>query len=156
MGYWISALLAASAIADAIVKFTGAAYLVFLGLCAWLSARRGSTARTPQSRLPAAFPQVLSRGAALQPAEPQGRGVLPGSCRSFSPGRLALDPGLAVTAAATVMCWYVLVALIIAAVGRFLTTRVSRMIDAAAGTILGVLVAATGWRPWLPRWRFRQ
>jgi hypothetical protein len=38
---------------------------------------------------------------------------------------------MAVTAAATVMCWYVLVAIIIAAVRRFLATRVSRIIDAA-------------------------
>lgn len=54
---------------------------------------------------------------------------------------------LAVTAAAVVMCWYVLVALIIAAVRRFLTTRVSRILDAAVGTILiglGILIVTTG------------
>ncbi len=53
---------------------------------------------------------------------------------------------LAVTAAATVMCWYVFVALIIVAVRRFLTVRVSRIIDAAVGTVLiglGVLIATT-------------
>jgi threonine/homoserine/homoserine lactone efflux protein len=43
------------------------------------------------------------------------------------------------------MCWYVFVALIIAAVRRFLTTRVSRIIDAADGAVvigLGVLARA--------------
>lgn len=54
---------------------------------------------------------------------------------------------LAVTAAATVMCWYVLVALIIVAIRRFLTTGVRRIIDAATATILvglGILIATTG------------
>ena len=37
------------------------------------------------------------------------------------------------------MCWYVFVALIIVAVRRFLTTRVSRIIDGAAVIGLGVL-----------------
>jgi threonine/homoserine/homoserine lactone efflux protein len=78
-----------------------------------------------------------------------------GKCWRRRTGGWFPTPELAVTAA-TVMCWYVLVALFIAAVGRFLTTRVSRIIDAAAGTILGVLIAGTGWRPWLPRWQFRQ
>jgi hypothetical protein len=44
------------------------------------------------------------------------------------------------------MCWYVLVALIIVVVRRFLTTRARGVIDAAAGTILiglGVLIATT-------------
>ena len=53
---------------------------------------------------------------------------------------------LAVTAAATVMCWYVFVALLIVAIRRFLTGRVRRIIDAATGTILiglGVLIATT-------------
>jgi threonine/homoserine/homoserine lactone efflux protein len=53
---------------------------------------------------------------------------------------------LAVTAPATVMCWYVFVALIVA-IGRFRTTRVSRIIDAAVGTVLislGILIATTG------------
>jgi threonine/homoserine/homoserine lactone efflux protein len=45
-----------------------------------------------------------------------------------------------------VVCWYVLVALIIVALRRFLTTRVRRIIDAAADAILiglGVLIATT-------------
>jgi len=45
------------------------------------------------------------------------------------------------------MCWYVLVALIIVAIRRFLTTGVRRIIDAATGTILvslGILIATTG------------
>ena len=50
---------------------------------------------------------------------------------------------LAVTATTTMMmCWYVFVALIVVAVRRFLTTRVSRIIDAADGAVeigLGVL-----------------
>ncbi|HWM97057.1 MAG TPA: LysE family transporter [Streptosporangiaceae bacterium] len=50
---------------------------------------------------------------------------------------------LAVTAAATtMMCWYAFVALIIVAVRQFLTTRISRIIDAAGDAVvigLGVL-----------------
>jgi threonine/homoserine/homoserine lactone efflux protein len=53
---------------------------------------------------------------------------------------------LAVTAAATVLCWYVIVALVIATVRGFLTRRVSRIVDAVTGTVLiglGVLIAVT-------------
>ena len=149
VGDGVGALLATSPVVFTVVKSGGAAYLVLLGIRGWLSACRGSPARTPET------------AAALQP-----------SARSFREGLLCnllnpkvavfylaflpqfLPPGggwsptleLAVTAAATVMCWYVFVALMIVAVRRFLTARVSRIIDAAVGTVLiglGVLIATT-------------
>jgi threonine/homoserine/homoserine lactone efflux protein len=148
-GDGIGALLAASAAAFSVVKFTGAAYLVFLGLRAWLSAYRGGSAWAPET------------AAAPPPARGSFReGLL---CNLLNP-KVAVfylaflprfvPPGghwfptleLAATAAATVLCWYVIVALIIATVRGFLTTRVSRVVDAVTGTVLiclGVLIAIT-------------
>ena len=148
-GDGIGALLAASAAAFSVVKFTGAAYLVFLGLRAWLSAYRGGSAWAPEA------------AAAPPPARGSFReGLL---CNLLNP-KVAVfylaflprfvPPGghwfaaleLAVTAAATVLGWYVIVVLIIATVRGFLTTRVSRIVDAVTGTVLiglGILIAVT-------------
>jgi threonine/homoserine/homoserine lactone efflux protein len=149
VGDGVGALLAASPVVFTVVKSAGAAYLVFLGLRGWLSACRGSLVRMPET---ATAPQ------------PSGRSFREGLlCNllnpkvavfylAFLPQFLSSGGGwsptleLAVTAVATVMCWYVFVALIIVAVRRFLTARVSRIIDAALGTVLiglGVLIAST-------------
>ena len=58
VGDGVSALLAASPVVFTVVKSAGAAYLVFLGLRGWLSACRGSAARTPET---AAAPQPSPR-----------------------------------------------------------------------------------------------
>lgn len=148
VGDGISPLLAASPVVFTIVKSAGAAYLVFLGLRGWLSACRGSAARTPET---AAAPQPSARsfreGLLCNLLNPKVAVFYLAFLPQFlPPGGWSPTLELAVTAAATVMCWYVFVALIIAAVRRFLTTRVSRIIDAAVGTVLiglGVLIATT-------------
>ena len=58
VGDGVGPLLAASPVVFTIVKSAGAAYLVFLGLRGWLSACRGSAARTPET---AAAPQPSAR-----------------------------------------------------------------------------------------------
>ena len=149
VGDGISALLAASPVVFTVVKSAGAAYLVFLGLRGWLSACRGSAARTPET---AAAPQPSARsfreGLLCNLLNPKVAVFYLAFLPQFLPPGSGWPPTLelAVTAAATVMCWYVFVALIVGAVRRFLTARVSRVIDAAVGTVLiglGVLIATT-------------
>ena len=72
----ISAILAASALAFTVVKYVGAAYLLYLGFQALRSAGAGGTL------MPKAVPQAsawgLSTGRSGRPAEPQGGDLLHG------------------------------------------------------------------------------
>ena len=149
VGDGIGALLAASPVVFTIVKSAGAAYLVFLGLRGWLSAGRGSAARMPET---AAAPRSSARsfreGLLCNLLNPKVAVFYLAFLPQFLPPGGGWSPTLelAVTAATTVMCWYVLVALVIVVVRRFLTARVSRIVDAAVGTVLiglGVLIATT-------------
>jgi threonine/homoserine/homoserine lactone efflux protein len=149
VGDGVSALLAASPVVFTIVKSAGGTYLVVLGLRAWLSACRGGAARTPETAAaPAPSPRSFREGLLCNLLNPKVAVFYLAFLPRFLPRGGGWSPTLelAVTAAATVMCWYVFVALIIVAVRRFLTTRVSRVIDAAVGTVLiglGVLIATT-------------
>ena len=149
VGDGIGALLAASAAAFSIVKFAGAAYLVLLGLRAWLSAYRGSFARTPESAAAARpSPRSFREGLLCNLLNPKVAVFYLAFLPRFLPpgGHWLPTLELAVTAAATVMCWYAFVAFGIATVRGFLTARVSRIIDAATGTVLiglGILIATT-------------
>jgi threonine/homoserine/homoserine lactone efflux protein len=148
VGDGVIALLTASPAVFTVVKSAGAAYLVFLGLRAWLSAYRGSP-RTPETAAaPQPSPRSFREGLLCNLLNPKVAVFYLAFLPQFLPPGGGWSPTLelAVTAAATVMCWYVFVALIIVAVRRFLTTRVSRIIDAAVGTVLiglGVLIATT-------------
>ncbi|GAW48000.1 MULTISPECIES: LysE family translocator [unclassified Nocardioides] len=151
VGGGLAALLAASAIAFTVVKLAGAAYLLFLGVRAWLSS--------------------LGRGAGTLTAD-SASGVQAGA-RSFREGALCnlLNPKVAVfylallpqfvavgggplptlelalLATTTVTSWYLLVALIVASVRRVLQSpRVRRVLDATVGTVLiglGLRIATT-------------
>ena len=149
VGDGVSALLAAAPAVFTIVKSAGAAYLVFLGLRGWLSALRGSAARTPENAAaPPPSPRSFREGLLCNLLNPKVAVFYLAFLPQFLPPGGGWSPTLelAVTAAATVMCWYVFVVLIVVAVRRFLTTRVSRIIDAAVGTVLiglGVLIATT-------------
>jgi threonine/homoserine/homoserine lactone efflux protein len=149
VGDGVITLLTASPFVFTVVKSAGAAYLVFLGLRAWLSAYRGSAARTPETAAaPPPSPRSFREGLLCNLLNPKVGVFYLAFLPQFLPPGGGWSPTLelAVTAAATVMCWYVFVALIIVAVRRFLTTRVSRVIDAAVGTVLiglGVLIATT-------------
>ena len=148
-GDGVGALLAASPAAFTLIKSAGAAYLVFLGLRGWLSACRGGAAGMPETAaVPQPSPRSFREGLLCNLLNPKVAVFY----LAFLPEVLSRGGGwlptleLAVTAAATVMCWYAFVALIIVAVRRFLTTRVSRVIDAVVGTVLiglGVLIATT-------------
>jgi threonine/homoserine/homoserine lactone efflux protein len=149
VGDGVGALLGASPVVFTVVKSAGAAYLVFLGLRGWLSACRSSPVRMPEA---AAAPQPSARsfreGLLCNLLNPKVAVFYLAFLPQFLPSGGGWSPTLelAVTAAATVMCWYVLVVLVIVAVRRFLTARVSRIIDAAVGTVLiglGVLIAST-------------
>src|SRR3984885_9857155 len=148
VGDGVGALLVASPVVFTVVKSAGAAYLVFLGLRGWLSACRSSPVRMPEA---AAAPQPSARsfreGLLCNLLNPKVAVFYLAFLPQFLPSGGGWSPTLelAVTAA-TVMCWYVFVALLIVAVRRFLTARVSRIIDAAVGTVLiglGVLIAST-------------
>ena len=149
VGDGVGALLAAAPVVFTVVKSAGAAYLVFLGLRAWLSACRGGAARTPETAAaPQPSPRSFREGLLCNLLNPKVAVFYLAFLPRFLPRGGGWPPTLelAVTAAATVMCWYVFVALMIVAVRRFLTAPVSRIIDAAVGTVLiglGVLIATT-------------
>jgi len=146
----VATLLAASAAAFTAVKLIGGAYMVWLGLCAWLSWHRGGSAWIP-GVAPAPRPTGRSfrEGLLCNLLNPKVAvfylALVPQFVPSGGGGWVALE--LAAVAAVTVMCWYVLVAIVVASVRRFLaSTRVRRAIDATVGTVLiglGVRVATT-------------
>lgn len=139
VGGGIAALLAASAFAFTVVKLAGAAYLIFLGLRAWLSARRGLPARAPETATAPQSPfRSFREGLLCNLLNPKVAAFY----LAFLPQFLPVGGGwlptleLAATAATAVSCWYVLMALIVASLRQFLTTRVRRIVDAAVGTVL--------------------
>jgi threonine/homoserine/homoserine lactone efflux protein len=149
VGDGVGALLAAWPVVFTVVKSAGAAYLIFLGLRGWLSSCRGGAARTTETAAaPQPSPRSFREGLLCNLLNPKVAVFY----LAFLPRFLHRGGGwsptleLAVTAAATVMCWYVFVALVIVAVRRLLTVRVSRIVDAAVGTVLiglGILIATT-------------
>lgn len=135
----VAAFLAASTAAFTVVKLAGAAYLIFLGLRAWLSARRGGADWAPGNVLARqSTAKSFREGLLCNLLNPKVAVFYLAFLPQFLPagGGWAPTLELAVTAAATVMCWYVFVALSIASVRRLLSARLRRVIDAAVGTVL--------------------
>lgn len=144
VGGGVAALLAASTVAFTIVKLAGAAYLIFLGLRAWLSAGRGSpTAVAKTAPGSGAFPEGLLCNLLNPKVAVFYLALLPQFLPTDWSAVVTLE--LAIVAATTVTAWYVFVTVIIASVrGLLASSRARRTIDAAMGAVLiGVGVRIT-------------
>ncbi|GAA5156142.1 LysE family translocator [Pseudonocardia eucalypti] len=136
----VAALLAASAVAFTVVKLAGAAYLVVLGVRAWLAVRRNGyaeldTLAPPEVSATRAFrngllcnllnPKVAMFFLALLPQ------FLPHSASTLATLSLA-----AVGAVASVV-WWMTVAVVVGSLRRFFAApRVRRALDGIMGTLL--------------------
>lgn len=149
VGSGIAALLEASAVAYSVVKLVGATYLIMLGLRAWLSARRGGAAWEPDdATAPQRAVRSFREGLLCNLLNPKVAVFYLAFLPQFLPagGGWSVTLELAIAAAATVMCWYLVVAFSVASLRRFLTRRIRRAVDAAVGTVLiglGVRIATT-------------
>lgn len=145
----VAAVLTASVVAFTTVKILGAAYLVILGLRAWASVRSGSAWTTSEAATPRPAGQPFREGLLCNLLNPKVAVFYLALFPQFIP----TDSGglskllLAATAATTVLCWYLVVATIVASVRRLLaSTRVRRVVDALTGTALiglGLRIATT-------------
>jgi threonine/homoserine/homoserine lactone efflux protein len=146
----VAAVLTASAIAFTVVKLAGAAYLVFLGIKAWLAVRRGgyrdlgAGEHTPPLAAAAAFRQGLFTNLLNPKVAVYYLALLP----QFLPADGAALQTLELTAIATAgtVLWFGTLALVVGALRRFFGDgRVRRGLDAVLGSVLvalGLKVAA--------------
>ncbi len=146
----VAAVLTASAVAFTVVKLAGAAYLVVLGVKAWLAVRCGEyrdlTETTGARRLAAgaAFRQGLVTNLLNPKVAVYFLALLP----QFLPadGSTLQTLELAAIATAGTVLWFVTLAVVVGALKRFFSAgRVRRGLDALLGTVLvalGLKVAA--------------
>ncbi|MEV6824842.1 LysE family translocator [Amycolatopsis sp. NPDC051102] len=146
----VAAVLTASAIAFTVVKLAGAAYLVVLGVKAWLAVRRGEYRdlgeATGAARLKpgAAFRQGLVTNLLNPKVAVYFLALLP----QFLPadGATLQTLELAAIATAGTVLWFVTLAVVVGALKRFFSAgRVRRVLDAVLGSVLvalGLKVAA--------------
>ncbi|WP_206789829.1 LysE family translocator [Amycolatopsis sp. MtRt-6] len=146
----VAAVLTASAVAFTVVKLAGAAYLVFLGVKAWLAVRRGEyrdlAAATEARQLTAgaAFRQGLVTNLLNPKVAVYFLALLP----QFLPadGSTLQTLELAAIATAGTVLWFVTLAVVVGALKKFFSAgRVRRGLDAVLGTVLvalGLKVAA--------------
>jgi threonine/homoserine/homoserine lactone efflux protein len=146
VGGGVAALLAASTVAFTIVKLAGAAYLILLGLRAWLSLRQGPPPPEPSARRGGG---PFREGLLCNLLNPKVAVFYLALLPQFLPagGGAVVTLELAAVAAATVTAWYVLVAVLVASMRRLLASdRAHRIVDAVMGTVLigvGIRVATT-------------
>ncbi|WP_410627296.1 LysE family translocator [Amycolatopsis sp. cmx-8-4] len=145
----VAAVLTASAVAFTVVKLVGAAYLVVLGIRAWLAVRRGEyrdLGETPAVQPKgawAAFRQGLFTNLLNPKVAVYFLALLP----QFLPadGSTLQTLELAAIATAGTVLWFVTLAVVVGALRRFFSSgRVRRGLDAVMGTVLvtlGVRVA---------------
>ncbi|MET9001701.1 LysE family translocator [Amycolatopsis sp. Hca4] len=146
----VAAVLTASAVAFTVVKLAGAAYLVFLGVKAWLAVRRGEY----RDLAPATGPRQLTAGAAFRQGlvtnllNPKVAVYFLALLPQFLPadGATLQTLELAAIATAGTVLWFVTLAVVVGALKRFFSAgRVRRGLDAILGTVLvalGLKVAA--------------
>ncbi|RSD09322.1 LysE family translocator [Amycolatopsis eburnea] len=145
----VAAVLTASAVAFTVVKLVGAAYLVFLGVKAWLAVRRGEYRdlggeRKDPLKAGAAFRQGLFTNLLNPKVAVYFLALLP----QFLPadGSTLQTLELAAIATAGTVVWFVTLAVVVGALKKvFRDGRVRRGLDAVLGSLLvalGLKVAA--------------
>ncbi|EOD66016.1 LysE family translocator [Amycolatopsis vancoresmycina] len=146
----VAAVLTASAIAFTVVKLAGAAYLVVLGVKAWLAVRRGEYRDLGD----AAVAERLGAGAAFRQGlvtnllNPKVAVYFLALLPQFLPAGGATLQTLELAAIATggTVVWFVTLAVVVGALKRFFAAgRVRRVLDAVLGSVLvalGLKVAA--------------
>jgi threonine/homoserine/homoserine lactone efflux protein len=148
----IAGLLAASAVAFTVVKLVGAAYLVLLGVQALLAARRGGYERPPEPDREQTRRGALAayrQGLLTNLFNPKVAVFFLALWPQFLPEHATpVDTAvLAGVAGATALLWFTVLANVITALRRFLTTsRVRRTLDAVMGALLiaiGVRIAVS-------------
>jgi threonine/homoserine/homoserine lactone efflux protein len=146
--FGIASLLAASAEAFMIVKLVGAAYLVFLGVRALISARRGYPPE-PENGEKKSSRSAFAAGLLTNLFNPKVAVFFLALWPQFLPA----DPSvldvaiMAGAAAGAALTWFLVLANIVTALRRFLVSpKVRRALDAVMGTVLvglGVRIAVS-------------
>jgi RhtB (resistance to homoserine/threonine) family protein len=139
----VAGLLAASAVVFTVVKLAGAAYLVYLGVRAWLSVRRGGygdlqTENLKGVSLAVAFRQGLLCNLLNPKVAVFFLALLPQFLPSSASTSETLE--LAVIATGASVVWWVTLAMVVGSLRRFFSAgRVRRVLDGVMGTLLVVL-----------------
>ncbi|TDV50945.1 LysE family translocator [Actinophytocola oryzae] len=142
----VAGLLAASAVAFTVVKLLGAAYLVFLGVQALVSARRGDH-RALDTGTATSRRGAFAAGALTNLLNPKVAVFFLALWPQFLPAHATLLDVAVMTGAAAgaALVWFLVVANVATALRRFLVAvTVRRALDAVMGTVLvaiGVRIA---------------
>ncbi|WP_181777261.1 LysE family translocator [Amycolatopsis pittospori] len=144
----VAAILTASAIAFTVVKLIGAAYLIFLGVKAWLAVRRGDYSELKDKVAPEVAPWAAFRhGLLTNLLNPKVAVFFLALLPQFLPHSASTTQTLqlAVLATAVSVVWFFVLATLVGSLRRFFSSgRVRRVMDAAMGTLLvglGIRVA---------------
>ncbi|MEV6909324.1 LysE family translocator [Amycolatopsis sp. NPDC051071] len=144
----VAAILTASAIAFTVVKLIGAAYLIFLGVKAWLAVRRGDYSELKEKVAPEVVPLAAFRhGLLTNLLNPKVAVFFLALLPQFLPhsASTAQTLQLAVLATAVTVVWFFVLATLVGSLRRFFSSgRVRRVMDAVMGSLLvglGIRVA---------------
>lgn len=145
----IAALLAASALAFTVVKVVGAAYLLYLGVRAWLAAGRTAEPAADGAQARGGWASAFSEGLLTNALNPKVAIFMIALVPQFVSAQAGIAQVLTLSAAALVTnaVWFGVLANLVAVLRRFLTRRrVRRAVDYVTGTALiglGVHLAAS-------------
>ncbi len=144
----VAAILTASAVAFTVVKLIGAAYLIFLGVKAWLAVRRGDYSEIREKAAPTVSPRAAFRhGLLTNLLNPKVAVFFLALLPQFLPhtASTAQTLQLAVLATVSTIVWFFVLATLVGSLKRFFTAgKVRRVMDAVMGTLLvglGIRVA---------------
>ncbi|WP_409492924.1 LysE family translocator [Amycolatopsis sp. cmx-11-12] len=144
----VAAILTASAIAFTVVKLIGAAYLIFLGVKAWLAVRRGDYSELVDKAAPVVAPRAAFRhGLLTNLLNPKVAMFFLALIPQFLPHSATTAETLQLAALATTVAvaWTFVLSTLVGSLRRFFSTgRVRRALDAVMGTFLvglGIRVA---------------